>query len=89
MHRHLCKECGQEWEHKDEKQMIYSSDWYSGKCDRYENVSSFLKRVWYLIEDVEKYETNIEKSKEIPKSVPYKSASCNFLKFVTESGPVK
>lgn len=53
-----CKECGQEWEHKDEKQMIYSFDWYSGKCDRYENVSSFLRRVWYLIEDIENYNPN-------------------------------
>ena len=53
-----CKECGQEWEHKDEKEMIYSSDWYSGKCDRYENVSSFLRRVWYLIEDIETYNPN-------------------------------
>lgn len=53
-----CQECGQEWEHKDEKQMIYGSDWYSGKCDRYENVASFLRRVWYLIQDVEMYNPN-------------------------------
>ena len=53
-----CKECGQEWEHKDEKQMIYSSNWYSGKCDRYDNVPSFLRRVWYLIEDIEEYNPN-------------------------------
>lgn len=53
-----CKDCGQEWEHKDEEEMIYSSDWYSGKCDRYKNVPSFLKRVWYLIEDIEKYNPN-------------------------------
>ena len=53
-----CKECGQEWEYKDENQMVYSSEWYSGKCDRYENVPSFLRRVWYLIEDVENYDPN-------------------------------
>lgn len=53
-----CKDCGQEWEHKDEKQMIYSSDWYSGKCDRHENVLTFLRRVWYLIEDIEEYDPN-------------------------------
>ena len=53
-----CKDCGQEWEHKDEKKIIYPSDWYSGKCDRYEKVSGFLRRVWCLIEDVEKYDPN-------------------------------
>ena len=53
-----CKDCGQEWEHKDEKEMIYSSDWYSGKCDRYVDVPSFLRRVWYLITDVEEYDPN-------------------------------
>jgi hypothetical protein len=53
-----CKECGQEWEHKDEKQIVYRDYWYSGKCNRYENVSSFLRRVWYLIEDIEKYDPN-------------------------------
>lgn len=54
-----CKECGQEWEHKDENKMVYySSDWYFGKCDRYENVPSFLRRVWHLIEDIENYNPN-------------------------------
>lgn len=53
-----CKKCGQEWEYKDEKQMIYSSDWYSGKCNRNENVPAFLRRVWYLIEDIEEYNPN-------------------------------
>ena len=53
-----CKECGQEWEHKDENQMIYSSNWYSGKCNRYENVPLFLRRIWYLIEDIEEYDPN-------------------------------
>lgn len=53
-----CKECGQEWEYKNEEQMIYSSDWYSGKCDRYKNIPSFLRRVWYLIEDIERYNPN-------------------------------
>ena len=53
-----CKDCGQEWEHKDEKQMVYSSNWYSGKCDRNETVPSFLRRVWYLIEDIEKFDPN-------------------------------
>ena len=38
--------------------MVYSSDWYSGKCNRNENVPSFLRRVWYLIEDVEQYNPN-------------------------------
>lgn len=53
-----CKECGQEWEYNDENQMIYSFDWYSSKCDRNENVPSFLRRVWYLIEDIENYDPN-------------------------------
>lgn len=53
-----CKDCGQEWEHKDEKKIIGPSDWYFGKCDRYKNVSEFLRRVWFLIEDVEEYDPN-------------------------------
>lgn len=53
-----CKDCGQEWERKDEEQMIYSSDWYPNKCNRNENVPIFLRRVWYLIKDVEEYNPN-------------------------------
>lgn len=53
-----CKDCGQEWEYKDENKIIYSNDWYSDKCDRYEKVSSFLRRVLHLIKDVEEYDPN-------------------------------
>lgn len=53
-----CKDCDQEWERKDEGQMIYSNDWYPNKCNRNENVPTFLRRVWYLIKDAEEYNPN-------------------------------